>query len=97
MGPGRPGPAPAPEELTAWLTDRLPPYAVPAELVALPALPTTAHGKVDHARLPAPPSADPRGRRLARLLDRVEQLSDAEALSALRQDRFAPGGDDVRA
>ncbi len=96
---------PAARELTAALAARLPAYAVPAELVRLAALPVTAGGKVDHARLPerARPAAA-RERRLAELLDRVEQLSDAEAASALRHGTApdsvpgcAPGGDDVRA
>ncbi|MFI9722930.1 amino acid adenylation domain-containing protein [Streptomyces sp. NPDC052396] len=91
--PADPADPPPERELTALLADRLPPYAVPARLVRLPALPTTPHGKVDHDRL----DAAAREQRLAELLDRVEALTDAEAASALRESRPAPGGDDVRA
>ncbi|MEU7137699.1 amino acid adenylation domain-containing protein [Streptomyces sp. NPDC046261] len=103
--PAEPAAPPAAGELTAALAARLPAYAVPAELVRLAALPVTAGGKVDHARLPDPARpATGRARRLAELLDRVEQLSDAEAAAALRHGTArgsvqgcAPGGDDVRA
>lgn len=50
------GPAPEPE-LRAALARRLPPYMIPAHLVSLPALPTTAHGKLDHAALEAAATA----------------------------------------
>ncbi|WP_336206811.1 amino acid adenylation domain-containing protein [Nonomuraea sp. LPB2021202275-12-8] len=42
-------------ELRRHLAAGLPDYAVPNELVLLPALPLTPNGKVDRARLPAPP------------------------------------------
>jgi amino acid adenylation domain-containing protein len=41
------------EELLAFLRERLPAYMVPAEVVVLPALPLTQHGKVDHSALAA--------------------------------------------
>lgn len=46
------GASPEPELRTA-LARRLPPYMIPAHLVSVAALPTTAHGKVDHAALEA--------------------------------------------
>ncbi|WCN84686.1 non-ribosomal peptide synthetase [Micromonospora sp. LH3U1] len=54
----RPGSALDPVELRAGLTDRLPPYMVPAQIVVLDALPATANGKLDRAALPAPDFVD---------------------------------------
>ncbi len=44
----------APAGLTGYLRDRLPPTLVPAIITSLPALPRTASGKTDRARLPEP-------------------------------------------
>jgi amino acid adenylation domain-containing protein len=49
-----PGAALTPTALRATLQARLPDYMVPAAFVPLAALPLTASGKVDRARLPAP-------------------------------------------
>ncbi|MEV0732763.1 amino acid adenylation domain-containing protein [Polymorphospora sp. NPDC050346] len=60
------GAAPDADDLRAFLRARLPEYLVPATFTALPRLPLTAHGKVDHDRLPAevpddgPPYVAPR-------------------------------------
>lgn len=46
------------EQLRAWLTEQLPQFMLPAEIVALPALPLTPSGKIDRRALPDPqPSA----------------------------------------
>ena len=54
-----PGSTPSGEELYRYLESKLPAYMVPASIVALDALPLSAHGKVDRARLPVPDRARP--------------------------------------
>ena len=46
-----------PDELRAYLVERLPSYLVPSAIVAVDELPLTANGKVDRAALPEPPRA----------------------------------------
>ena len=46
-----------PDRLRRFLGERLPVYMLPGTIVTVDALPKTPHGKVDRARLPAPPSA----------------------------------------
>jgi amino acid adenylation domain-containing protein len=60
-----PGPSTTPAELRGFLRERLPAYLVPATVTVIDALPLTANGKVDRARLPDPAaaSAEPRPRR----------------------------------
>ncbi|MFU8872797.1 amino acid adenylation domain-containing protein [Micromonospora sp. SL4-19] len=59
----RAGRRPQPGELRAYLRERLPPALVPAAVVLLPALPTTANGKIDRAALvaavPVAPATEP--------------------------------------
>ncbi|MEA2695592.1 MAG: hypothetical protein QOJ16_4979, partial [Acidobacteriota bacterium] len=50
----RSGAALAPEEVRAFLSERLPPYMVPADLLPLAAMPRTTNGKVDRGVLPEP-------------------------------------------
>jgi amino acid adenylation domain-containing protein len=48
------------EELNVWLTERLPPFLLPADVIVLDSLPLTANGKVDVAALPpAAPARQP--------------------------------------
>ncbi|PZW32709.1 amino acid adenylation domain-containing protein [Thermosporothrix hazakensis] len=46
------GPAPSPDELAAYLRQRLPDYMVPATFILLDEFPLNAHGKIDRAALP---------------------------------------------
>ena len=51
-------PAPTPDEMKAWLGNKLPAYMVPSAFVMLEKLPLTANGKVDRRELPEPPALD---------------------------------------
>jgi amino acid adenylation domain-containing protein len=64
---GRDGPMPAPEELRAFLRDRLPQNMVPSVFVAMRELPLLPSGKIDRRALPEPPdtAVDPPTRHVA--------------------------------
>ena len=47
-------PAPAADDLRAWMRERLPEHMVPAAFVAMEAFPLTTSGKVDRRALPQP-------------------------------------------
>jgi amino acid adenylation domain-containing protein len=72
--------------LRAAAAERLPDYMVPSQWVLLDAMPLTAHGKIDHARLPRPePSAAgaparPRDAIELRLLHVFKQLLGVERI-----------------
>jgi nonribosomal peptide synthetase DhbF len=55
--PRLPGAAPEPAALREHLLARLPEHMVPAGWIFLPAIPLTAHGKVDRRALPSPERA----------------------------------------
>ncbi len=58
--------AASPDDLRAFLAERLPSYLVPDYLVPMAALPWTPNGKVDKAALPAPQAAADRAPATAR-------------------------------
>jgi amino acid adenylation domain-containing protein len=66
----------------AHLRERLPGPMVPSAVVVLPALPRTAHGKVDRAALPAPGRPRGGGAVLRPGLERVVAAAWAEVLGA---------------
>lgn len=77
-------------EIVAHLSDYLPRYMIPTHLERLEAIPLTPSGKVDEARLPAPPAPDddaaaPDGPRQAEILDMFRRT--------LRQPDIGAGGD----
>ncbi len=93
----RPGAAPTPAELRAWLRERLPDHMVPAVFVPLERLPITPGGKIDHAALPTPAPAENGAdrrigneteQRLAELFDLIFQRSG----TGIDEDFFDLGG-----
>jgi non-ribosomal peptide synthetase component F/acyl carrier protein len=85
--------------LRPYLAERLPPAAIPSCFVELPAMPLTPSGKLDRARLPAPPRAA-----AVPVADAVEQaVVDAFAAQLAHpgvgplDDFFALGGDSLAA
>jgi amino acid adenylation domain-containing protein len=85
---------PDPAALEAGLRARLPAALVPAVLVALPALPLTANGKLDRAALPAAPLPPPAGDRPATTA--TEAAVAAVAAELLGVPALAPGDDFFR-
>ena len=55
-----PGASPDPASLRTGLARALPAYMVPARILVIDAIPLTATGKTDRAKLPAPPAEDTR-------------------------------------
>jgi amino acid adenylation domain-containing protein len=101
---GRAGPPPGTSELRAWLAERLPGYMLPEAIVPLDRLPVSRSGKVDRARLPAPPAARPEldrpyaepgtptQRRLASIWENVLRLDKV----GVHDNFFDLGGNSVR-
>jgi amino acid adenylation domain-containing protein len=91
-------------ELQRFLSDRLPPYMLPAAFVALPELPLTPNGKLDRQALPAP-AADrpdlgtehtaPRTPQEVALAAIWSQVLGVERLG-IDDSFFALGGDSIR-
>ncbi|GGK35985.1 putative non-ribosomal peptide synthetase [Pilimelia terevasa] len=89
-----------PAGVRAALAGRVPEHLVPAAVVVLDALPTTAHGKLDRAALPAP-RVDGGGRAPATAAQRLLCATVGEVLGAaavgVDDDFFALGGDSITA
>ncbi len=89
--------------LKDWLNARLPSYMVPAVLMVVPALPLTATGKVDRARLPKPNAVEGSVRAVAeaespaqeRLLDLWRTVL-GRADIGVDDDFFQLGGDSLQ-
>ncbi|WP_330319630.1 amino acid adenylation domain-containing protein [Streptomyces clavifer] len=93
--------APAGSELRARLTSVLPPYMVPAVLVALDALPLLPNGKTDRRALPVPerpaaarPGGQPRTAQERVLCDVFASVLRTPAVRT-DDDFFALGGDSI--
>jgi amino acid adenylation domain-containing protein len=70
-----------PAEIRAVLAEQLPPYMVPAHLVALTELPLTSSGKVDRAALPAPQAPTGVTREPVAWVDEVERVLGEEIVA----------------
>ncbi|MFE2978607.1 amino acid adenylation domain-containing protein [Streptomyces sp. NPDC059258] len=96
----RPGSAPDPAALRSWLAERLPAHLVPAAVVLLETLPTTANAKLDRDRLPAPDFAaasggrEPVGERESAVCAAMAQVLSLPGVGA-DDDFFALGGDSI--
>ncbi|PZG56419.1 hypothetical protein C1I98_01370 [Spongiactinospora gelatinilytica] len=89
----------APRELRDWLARRLPDHMIPSAWVTVPALPVSAGGKIDHARLPSPRTA-PRSARAAsgtveRRLTAIWERVLGRSPITPHDDFFALGGDSL--
>jgi amino acid adenylation domain-containing protein/non-ribosomal peptide synthase protein (TIGR01720 family) len=88
-------------ELQQFMRERVPDYMVPSMVVALPALPLTANGKVDRARLPRPEASRaayraPTSPREATLCELFAEVLGVERIG-VDDDFFALGGHSLQA
>jgi acyl-coenzyme A synthetase/AMP-(fatty) acid ligase len=91
-------------ELRALLRGQLPDYMVPAQFVAVGALPMSPNGKVDRLRLPAPPAESAPEAEPVEPRDEVERAVAAVFAAVLERERvgvhdnfFELGGHSLRA
>jgi len=89
------------QELRVYLSERLPAAAVPSNIIGLDEFPVTPNGKLDRARLPAPPRRSSDGLALATEAEAAIAKAFAAALQleavAPNEDFFALGGDSLAA
>ncbi|MCP5048145.1 MAG: non-ribosomal peptide synthetase, partial [bacterium] len=90
-----------PNELKAWLLDRLPSYMIPPYFIALEQLPLTPNGKLDTNALPAPQTSQ--DEEYAPPRNEIEQKMAEIWASVLGNDKigihdnfFANGGDSIK-
>jgi amino acid adenylation domain-containing protein len=77
---------PTSDALREWLATQLPEYMVPSAVVFLEALPLTANGKVDRAKLPSPDASDAGEAYTAPRTETESKLADIWA-EVLKKDR----------
>jgi amino acid adenylation domain-containing protein len=77
---------PTSDALREWLATQLPEYMVPSVVVFLEALPLTANGKVDRAKLPSPNASDAGEAYTAPRTETESKLADIWA-EVLKKDR----------
>lgn len=73
------------EKLNAFIGEQLPPYMVPAAILAVEAVPLTPNGKVDRKKLPSPDFAATVPDRTANAAVQTESLLTATVREALAQ------------
>ncbi|MBO4569275.1 MAG: amino acid adenylation domain-containing protein, partial [Candidatus Methanomethylophilaceae archaeon] len=83
------------DEVKGWVSERKPPYMVPAFVVPLESIPRTVNGKVDRRALPAPDASSLRAEYAAPRSETERKLCEAMA-SVLGVERVGMDDDFVR-